>query len=105
MGCLLVMLAAFFPRIAVLILWIARPHYFTTVFGDTWLWPLLGILFLPFTTLMYALLWPPAGIAGFDWFWIFLAVLIDVSHWAGSGWANRNRMPGYASSPSVTPAP
>ena len=55
--------------------------------------------------LMYVLLWPPAGIAGFDWFWISLAVLMDVSHWAGSGWANRNRMPGYAASPVVAPAP
>ena len=105
MPCLLVMLAAFFPRIAVLILWIARPHYISAVFNDAWLWPLLGIIFLPFTMLMYVLLWPPAGIAGFDWFWIILAVLMDVSHWAGSGWANRNRMPGYASSPVVSPAP
>jgi len=27
-----------------------------TAFGDMWLWHLLGILFLPFTTLMYVLL-------------------------------------------------
>ena len=104
MACLLVMLAVFFPRIAVLISGSPGRMYIGAVFGDAWLWPLLGIAFLPFTTLMYVLLWPPAGIAGFDWFWIFLAVLMDVSHWAGSGWANRNRMPGYAAPPAVAPA-
>jgi hypothetical protein len=29
---------------------------FSVAFGGSWFWPLLEILFLPFTTLMYALL-------------------------------------------------
>ena len=44
---------------------------------------------------MYVLLWSPAGIAGFDWFWLVLAVIIDVSTAGSSGWANRDRVPGY----------
>jgi hypothetical protein len=46
---------------------------------------------------MYVLLWSPGvRVNGFDWFWLTLAVLIDISHWASSGYANRERIPSYA---------
>jgi hypothetical protein len=65
--------------------------------GGSWIWPLLGLLLLPFTTLMWVILWNPAtGISGFDWFWLFLAVLIDLGRAASSGYANRDRYPGYS---------
>jgi hypothetical protein len=84
MGCLLVLLAAFAPRLVVLFAWIARPAYFDSVF-DTWIWPLLGLIFLPFTTLMWLLLGaPPEGVEGWDWLWIALAVMIDISHYANT---------------------
>lgn len=84
MGCLLVLLAAFAPRLVVLFAWIARPVYFDSVF-ETWIWPLLGLIFLPFTTLMWLLVGaPPSGIQGFDWLWIVLAVLLDLSHYANT---------------------
>ena len=59
-----------------------------------WIWPLLGFLFLPFATLMYVILWRTGGITGFDWFWIGLAVFLDVGHWAAS-FTQRRQMPGY----------
>ena len=58
MGCLLVLLAAFAPRLIVIFAWIARPAYFGAVF-DTWIFPLLGLIFLPFTTLMWLLVGAP----------------------------------------------
>ena len=54
MGCLLVLLSAFAPRLIVVFAWIARPAYFGAVF-DTWIFPLLGLIFLPFTTLIWLL--------------------------------------------------
>ena len=96
MGCLFVMFAGLFPRIGVFLIWLARPTLFLAAFGGSWLWPLLGIFILPFTTLMYVLLWSPAGIGGWDWLWLALAVIIDVSAAGSSGWANRDRVPGYA---------
>ena len=42
MGCLLVLFAAFAPRLIVVFAWIARPAYFGAVF-DTWIFPLLGL--------------------------------------------------------------
>jgi hypothetical protein len=36
------------------------------------------------------------GLQGFDWFWLFVAVALDISHLAASGYANRERVPGMA---------
>ena len=97
MGCLFVIFAGAFPRVADIFLWIARPQLFLAPFNGSWFWPLLGILFLPFTTLIYVLLWTPGvGLVGFDWFWLVIAVFLDISHYAGSAYTNRDRMPGYA---------
>jgi hypothetical protein len=94
MGCLLAIMAAFVPRLVFLIIWIARPVYIDAVF-DTFIFPLLGLIFLPFTTLIYVLLdAPPVGIAGFDWLWIVLAVLLDLAHYGsayGSAYGQRGQ--------------
>ena len=63
------------------------------VWQNDWIVPLLGILFLPFTTVMYMLAWQPAGpgganIEGWDWMWIILGLILDLSKWAGL-WGNR----------------
>jgi hypothetical protein len=88
MGCLFVLLAAFAPRLLVIFAWIARPNYFDSVF-ETWIFPLLGLIFLPFTTLMWLLAGaPPEGIEGLDWLWIVLAVLLDLTHY-GNTWEQR----------------
>ena len=70
-----------FPRLALLILWIARPALVGAAF-NTFLLPLLGIIFLPFTTLIYVIVYiPGVGLTGLGWFWVILAVLLDISHW------------------------
>lgn len=94
MGCLVVMLGAFFPRLAVLFIWLARPVYFDAAINSAFL-AILGIIFLPFTTLTYVLLWQPTGMAGFDWVWLGLAFLIDIFSAGASAYSNRNRVPGY----------
>jgi membrane protein implicated in regulation of membrane protease activity len=55
MGCLFAMFAGLFPRLGLFIIWIARPVFVDAAF-DTFIWPLLGIIFLPFATLIYVLL-------------------------------------------------
>jgi hypothetical protein len=96
MGCLFGIFAAFFPRIGVLLIWLARPALFNAAIGP--LFAILGIIFLPFTTLMYVLLWNPAtGLAGFDWLWLGLALLIDLGGIGSSAYANRERVSAYSS--------
>ena len=104
MGCLLALLGAFAPRILFLIIWIARPAYVDAVF-DTFILPLLGLIFLPFATLMWVLLdTPPLGIHGFDWLWITLAVLLDLSHYVGA-YGQRDQIPGRPASDRPPPPP
>jgi hypothetical protein len=61
---------------------------------DSFLWPLLGFLFLPWTTLMYVIVFV-GGVTGFDWVWLGLALLADIGSYAGGGYGNRDRVPGY----------
>jgi len=98
MGCLFALMAGLFPRLALFIVWVARPALVSAAFS-TWIFPLLGIIFLPFTTLIYLFLWAPGGIHGFDWFWIGLAALLDLGHWAASA-TQRNQIPGRQARPA-----
>src|SRR4051812_12200957 len=58
MGCLFAIFAGLFPRLALFIVWVAKPALVSAAF-TTWLVPLLGIIFLPFATLMYVILFIP----------------------------------------------
>ena len=97
MPCLFAVLAGMFPRLADIIIWIARPNQFMNSFNDKWWWGVLGIIFLPFTTLMYVILtWGVGGrIYGWDWFWLIIAVFLDLSHYAHTAYNNRTAYPGY----------
>ena len=90
--CFCAILVLFGPRLGVLIWWLFRPAYFQAVFY-TWVWPLLGLIFLPWTTLMYLIV-APGGISGFKWLWIILGLIADISSYSGSAYGNRDRIPG-----------
>ena len=90
MGCLLVLLSAIAPRAVFLIVWVARPNKVDAAF-DTWILPLLGVIFLPFATLVYVILWTAGGLSSTDWLWVGLAVLLDLTHW-GSGYSQRRQV-------------
>ena len=79
-GCLLAMTAAFAPRVVLGIMWIFGPRMNAAF--DTWIWPLLGLIFLPYTTIMYVLVWSPVlGVIGWDWLWVGLGVMLDLMKW------------------------
>jgi hypothetical protein len=75
--CLLALLTGLFPRIGLALVWIFTNEVDQAY--DGWILPLLGLIFLPLTTLVYALLWMPAGgVDGIEWFWVVLAFLVDI---------------------------
>jgi hypothetical protein len=77
MGCLVVMASVAFPRITLGLLWILTPLVDRAF--QTWVLPLLGLLFAPFTTMVYILAWrPETGVSGGGWVWVFLGLLIDL---------------------------
>ena len=91
MCCVIASLFALGPRAAILLWWLVEPVRWGATF-DTFLWPFVGFLILPWTTLMYVLVFP-AGITGFDFVWLAIAVAMDVFSWAGGGYTNRDRLP------------
>jgi hypothetical protein len=96
-GCLLAMLAAFAPRLVLIFAWIWSPR-FELVFVDlSWFWGLLGFIFLPYTLIMYILVWSPGGVGGWDWLWIIMGVLLDLMKWGVIG-NSRKAVPGYPES-------
>lgn len=88
-GCFVVALGAFFPRVALVILWLFGDTV-ETAFEDEWIIPLLGLLLLPYTTLSYVLLnWWLGEVTGFTWFFVILAFLADMGSYAGSARTRR----------------
>jgi hypothetical protein len=79
-GCLLALGIGLAPRIFLVLAWIFSPRW--EVVFNSWLWPLLGIIFAPFTTVMWLLVWSPGGIQGWDWMWILMGVLLDAMKWS-----------------------
>ncbi|MDL1894991.1 hypothetical protein FBQ82_01835 [Anaerolineae bacterium CFX7] len=94
MCCLLTVFLFLGPRAALALWWLADMGRFNIVY-NTFIMPFLGFLFLPFTTIMYTLVWQPNGIEGFNWVWLGLAVVLDIASYTGGGYGNRNRIPGY----------
>jgi hypothetical protein len=95
-GCLLAFGASVAPRLILILAWIFGRRW-DLVWDGNWIVPLLGIIALPYTTIMYLLVWSPAGLHGFDWVWLLLGVMLDVMKWSQIA-RNREGIPGQQSS-------
>lgn len=84
LGCLLAFSMAVAPRLVLILAWIFSERW-PLVWEEAFLIPLLGIIFLPYTTIMYmlAVTITPAGatIEGWAWLWILLGVFLDITKW------------------------
>jgi len=84
MPCLVALLAIAMPRLAIILVLI-----FSDFLGrayETLLWPVLGFVFLPLTTLAYAFGINRSGsIAGWYLVLVVLAVLVDLGMIGGGG--------------------
>ena len=85
--CALLMLLFLGPRTALVFFWLFQTARFNAAF-DTIAWPMLGILFLPWTTIMYLIVYQ-GGITSWEWFFIILAFIADAASY-GSGYKNNN---------------
>jgi hypothetical protein len=90
MGCLLLILLAASPRLGTVAIWIFT-DWEEQAF-DGWLIPVLGIIFLPWTTALYMVGYvigeaaAPWGILG-----AIIGLFLDVAVHAGSATMSRNR--------------
>ena len=103
-GCLLAFGAAFAPRLILILAWIFGRRW-DLVWQGNWIVPVLGIIALPYTTIMYLLVWSPTGLHGFDWVWLLLGIMLDFMKWSQIA-RNREGIPGQKSSaqPAAQPA-
>jgi hypothetical protein len=100
MCCLVTILLMLGPRIALLFWWFVDPARFKLAFNTNawplqlsipyWVWPLIGGIFVPWTTLAYLYVFP-GGIVGLDWLWLGIGLLIDLGSLFGS-YRNRDRV-------------
>ena len=93
MCCLFTTLLLLGPRVAGAIWWLVQPWRWQAAFSGSWLWPVLGLVFVPWLTLMYVIV-APLGITGFEWVWLGLALVADIASYSGGGYGNRKRL-GY----------
>ncbi len=97
MCCAFLSLFLLGPRVAGAIWWLIQPIRWATAFnglagGLWWIWPTLGLVFLPWTTIMYVIV-APGGVTGWDWLWIGLMLVADIG--SSTGGYGRKRIPGY----------
>ncbi|MDX1417458.1 MAG: hypothetical protein R3293_24855 [Candidatus Promineifilaceae bacterium] len=98
MCCAFLALVLVGPRIFGAFWWIFQPARWQLAFnnfpmsGLWWIWPILGIIFLPWTTIMFIIV-SPGGVVGWDWLWIGLMLVVDIASYTGG--AGRKRLPGY----------
>lgn len=83
MPCLFLLIIVLFPRVVLALMWFTST-YLQRAFHAALLLPLLGFIFLPLTTLVYA--WEvnnhmPAE--GINLLWLLIAVLIDLGGLGG----------------------
>ena len=77
--CCLALVAGFLgPRLALFMWWVFGSKVDAAF--DTWIWPLLGLIFLPWTTLAYVLAWGPMNaVSGAGWLVVALGFAADIA--------------------------
>ncbi len=81
MCCLITVMLLLGPRAAIIIWWLVSMPRWSATF-TSFIWPLLGFIFLPWTLLAYVLVFP-GGIIGFDWVWLAGGFILDLIFWTG----------------------
>jgi hypothetical protein len=98
MCCAFLSLVLLGPRFFGALWWLFQPARWQTAFNGWtggnlwWIWPVLGLIFVPWLTIMYVIV-SPGGIEGFDWVWLGLALFGDIASYGGG--VGRKRIPQY----------
>jgi hypothetical protein len=77
MCCFFLLFLALGPRFAIIAMWLFGDR--VELAFDSAVWPLLGLLFVPWTTFMYLLAWTPlGGVSGAEWILVALGLVLDL---------------------------
>ncbi|MBP9503332.1 MAG: hypothetical protein KBF17_14320 [Candidatus Promineofilum sp.] len=89
MCCILSLLLFIGPRIAGFAWYLIDPGRWSAAFSNI-LWPILGIIFVPWTTMAYVLV-SPNGVSGLEWAVVGIGFLIDLGVLGGGGYSRNKR--------------
>ena len=89
-GCIVALAAMLSPRLAIFLIWLFG-NRMDIAFDSFWV-GFLGFLFLPWTTLAWAVAYAPIrGVTGFGWFIVILAFIVDIGSYTSGFRARRAR--------------
>jgi hypothetical protein len=83
MGCTLAFIALLAPRVAIVLVFLLT-DWLSAAFESV-VWPVLGFLFMPYTTLAWTGAMLNGGVRGGWALLVCLAVLVDLMHAVGGG--------------------
>lgn len=84
--CFIFLIALFAPRVAFALMWLFT-DYVERAFGG-FLLPLLGLLFMPWTAIVYSFV-APGGISLINLIALIIAIVADIGSWGG-GYRSRS---------------
>ena len=95
MCCSVIVIYFLGPRLGLLIYWLIPMGrtQFNLAFQSL-IMPILGLIFLPWTTIAWTIFHGQNGIAGFDWVWVIAGLVADIIAYT-SGAYKRKSIPGY----------
>ena len=80
-GCIVALIGMAAPRFAIFLLWLFSDRMAIACNG--FFEAFLGFLFLPFTTLFFALVYAPVGgVSGFGWLIVAFGLILDISSYS-----------------------
>jgi hypothetical protein len=75
--------------VALLVWWLFDDDRVDAAF-DSWVLPFLGLLFLPWTTLAYLVVWSPVvGLEGWEWIIVALGLVLDLATYSARAASSR----------------
>ena len=88
-GCFVLALGAFAPRLALLLMALFN-DVISRAFDDSWALALAGWLLLPYTTLIYVLIfWYEGAVEGFSWAFVVFGFVLDIASYSGAAYNRR----------------
>ncbi|MFO0861087.1 MAG: hypothetical protein U0570_11055 [Phycisphaerales bacterium] len=82
MGCFVILLALFLPRLTLLCLWLFGDSL-QRAFAGAFVWPVIGFFFAPYTTLAWAYANLHGGVQGAYVILVVIAALCDLGSFGG----------------------
>lgn len=89
MCCIVALMGLIGPRAAFLFAWIFTDEVNQSI--DSFWVKLLGLVFLPWTALFWAIAWAPIQeVSGFGWVLVFFGVALDIGSYTSGAYSRRD---------------